>query len=57
MTTETIFSAGFLIAAAFNFGILHFIRGMKDNLYKFDPLFDFHGISAVLLFGLAYASL
>lgn len=58
MTIETIFRAGFLIAAAFNiFGILHFSRGMKDDLGKLDPLFDFHGISAILLFGLAYASL
>lgn len=57
MTIETIFSAGFLIAAAFNFGILHASRGMKDDLGKLDPLFDFHGISAILLFGLVYASL
>ena len=61
MELEWIISAGFLVAAAFNFLILYYNRGISfqsDNeLGKIDPLFDRHGISTVLLFGLAYASL
>ena len=61
MDLETFFSAGFLAAAVFNFFILYYNRGISftsDNeLGKIDSLFDRHGVSAILLFGLAYASL
>lgn len=61
MELESLFSAGFLSAAAFNFLILYYNGGIsfqrENELGKIDSLFDRHGISAILLFGLAYAAL
>jgi hypothetical protein len=57
MAINKTFSTIYILAGLYNFSILIFCNFFRKNLGEIDDIFNFNGIIAILLWGLAYMSI